>query len=121
MKKDEDKLLLRQIAKGNKRALDTIFKKYYQQLVRFAIGYMRDGADAEEIVQDVMVMLWEQSAELKIEVSVLAYLYTSVRNRALNAIKHEKVKQKYAEQQLANETKNADANELVNKIPKSNL
>ena len=111
MKKDEDKLLLRQVAKGNKQAFDSLFKKYYQQLVRFAVGYMHNGLDAEEVVQDVLVKLWEQAPTIKIEVSVLAYLYTSVRNKALNAIKHEKVKQKYVEQKMAEEKKPIDQNE----------
>lgn len=100
MKRINDKLLLRQIARGNKKSFDALFRKYYQQLVNFAIGYMHDGAEAEELVQDVMVKLWQQAADLKIEVSLQAYLYTSVRNKALNALKHEKVKQKYAEQQM---------------------
>lgn len=100
MKKDEDKLLLKQIAKQNRRAFDKLFRKYYQQLVRFAVGYTHDGGEAEEIVQEVMVKLWQQASEIKIEVSVLAYLYTSVRNKALNMLKHEKVKKKYADSQV---------------------
>lgn len=101
MEKNEDKLILHQIAKGNKKAFDVLFNKYYQQLVRFAIGYLHNGPDAEEVVQDVMVKFWEQAPTIKIEISLLAFLYTSVRNKALNILKHEKVKQKYAEQKAS--------------------
>lgn len=110
MKKNEDKLLLKQIAKGNRKAFDTLFRKYYEQLVRFAIGYMHEGAEAEEVVQDVMVKLWQQADGLKIEVSLIAYLYTSVRNKALNMLKHEKVKQKYIDQKMG-ESQNAEVPE----------
>jgi RNA polymerase sigma-70 factor (ECF subfamily) len=111
LKKEEDKLLLIQIAKGNKDAFNTLFRKYYQQLVRFALGYTHSGENAEELVQDIMVKLWEQAPALKIEVSLLAYLYTSVRNRALNQIKHEKVIKRYAEQRIAEEKQNQQVDE----------
>lgn len=114
MKRDKDKILLGKIARGNKKAFDTLFRKYYQQLVNFAIGYMHDGAEAEELVQDVMVKFWQQAQELQIEVSVQAYLYTSVRNKALNALKHEKVKQKYIDEQASRKTVVDDSDTSVN-------
>jgi RNA polymerase sigma-70 factor (ECF subfamily) len=111
LKNIEDKLLLKQVARGNKLAFDKLFRKYYEQLVRFALGYTHDGLDAEELVQDVFVKLWEQAAHIKVEVSVQAYLYTSVRNKALNVIKHDKVRQKFAEQQRANDIKTFETQE----------
>lgn len=100
MKKNEDQLLFKQIKKGNKKAFDALFKKYYTQLVRFCIGYLHDGATAEEMVQDVFVKVWENASRIDIDTSLLAYLYRSVRNHSLNYIKHQEVKKRYEKEQL---------------------
>ncbi len=52
-------------------------------------------ADAEEIVQDVFVKFWEKCSSLSPDSSIKSYLYRSVHNSCLNAIKHEKVKDGY--------------------------
>lgn len=97
--KNDDTLLFSKISKGNKAAFDALFKKYYAQLVRFAIGYVHDGSTSEELVQDVFVKIWENAPRLTISTSVLAYFYGSVRNHCLNYIKHEGIKRKYETEQ----------------------
>jgi RNA polymerase sigma-70 factor (ECF subfamily) len=96
----DDKLLFSKVTHGDKHSFDILFQKYYSQLVRFAVGYLHDGPSAEEVVQDVFVRIWENAQRIEIETSVLAYLYSSVRNQALNCIKHEKVKKKYEQEQV---------------------
>ncbi|MBN2485394.1 MAG: RNA polymerase sigma-70 factor [Bacteroidales bacterium] len=103
-----DNLLFSKISKGDKNAFDVLFRKYYTQLVRFSMGYLHDGPASEEIVQDVFVRIWENAPRIEIETSVLAYLYRSVRNQALNQIKHGHVKQKFGQQQMANPDTTAD-------------
>jgi len=98
---NDDKQLFERIKAGDRFSFDTLFRKYYAQLVRFAIGYTHDGIFAEEIVQDTFVKIWESAARISIETSVLAYLYTSVRNNSLNFLKHEKIKKKYEQDELA--------------------
>ncbi len=98
--KNDDTLIFIEIAKGNKAAFDTLFRKYYAQLVRFSIGYVHDGSISEELVQDVFVKIWENAPRLTITTSVLAYLYGSVRNHCLNFIKHEGIKKKYETEQV---------------------
>ncbi len=100
LKKNEDQLLFTQIKKGNKQAFDTLFRKYYTQLVRFSIGYLHNGVIAEEMVQDVFIKVWENAARIDIDTSLLAYLYRSVRNQSLNYIKHLEIKKKYEKEQL---------------------
>jgi RNA polymerase sigma-70 factor (ECF subfamily) len=110
-----DKSLFLTIADGDKHAFDELFRKYYAQLVRFAMGYLHDGQQAEETVQDVFVRLWENAPSISIETSVLAYLYTSVRNQSLNTLKHEAIKKKYEQEQAAAAIENpGDSGEKIN-------
>jgi len=106
LEQNNDKQLFEKISGRSKPDFDILFRKYYKQLVRFAMGYLHDGEAAEEIVQDVFVRIWENASQINIETSVLAYLYSSVRNQALNLIKHESVKKRY-EQEQAMEAKNS--------------
>lgn len=72
-----------------------MFNQYYGIMVLYAARFMDTRADAEEIVQDVFVKFWEKCSSLSPDSSIKSYLYRSVHNSCLNAIKHEKVKDGY--------------------------
>ena len=67
-------------------------------MVSFAMNYVRDKDQAEELVQDVFAHLWSKAAGIRIQVSPRSYLFTSTRNACLNFLKHEKVEQAYISQ-----------------------
>ena len=67
-----------------------MFDRYYAPLCRFAEFWLRDRASAEEVVLDVYTHVWQHAAELRIAVSVRAYLFRAVRNRALNRLRDDR-------------------------------
>lgn len=79
------------MARGDHAAFDTLFRAYYASLVGFAQSLVRERALAEELSQDVMLELWRRRESLVLQESVRAYLYQSVRNRALNHLRHERI------------------------------
>lgn len=82
----QDAELLSRLRFGNPEALDEIMLAYFNQLTRFANSIIHDHAGAEDIVQDLFTRLWTRRGSLQIS-SLKTYLYTSVRNAALNVIK----------------------------------
>ncbi len=84
-----DEKYIEQIRFGDKASFDSLFRLYYEQLYRFALRFVRDPQESENLVQDVFVKLWVQRSELSITQNAKAYLYTSVKNQALNYIKRE--------------------------------
>jgi RNA polymerase sigma-70 factor, ECF subfamily len=88
----DDRDLLDRLRRGDQAAFDAIFRAYYAQLVFAAREMLRSEAAAEDIVQDIMLVLWRRRESLVVEDSLKGYLYRSTRNRALNALRHEKVK-----------------------------
>jgi RNA polymerase sigma-70 factor, ECF subfamily len=66
---------------------EALFREHYAPLCRFVVRYTEDAAFAEEIVQDTLLTLWRDRAELRVHTSLRAYLYASARNRALNHLK----------------------------------
>lgn len=108
---------------GDITAFEMLFRTYYQPLCHYAYSFLQDKEDAEEIVQSTFLMVWEKRETLAIRTSVKPYLYAMVRNACLNAIKHEKIKQRYAGEEIALAARSHDAvsqavasNELEHRI-----
>ena len=83
--------VLGRLRAGEQDAYESIFRTYYAQLVAAAEYMVRDRAEAEDVVQDVMVELWRRRENIEVATSLKAYLYRAVRNRALNQLRHQKV------------------------------
>lgn len=86
----EDTILSKGILEGNRRIFDYIFLSHYSGLVIYATRLGLDMTAAEDAVQDVFLNLWNQRAKIYFTTSVKAYLFTCVRNKCYNILKHRK-------------------------------
>ncbi|MCR9251344.1 MAG: RNA polymerase sigma-70 factor [bacterium] len=75
------------IKKGDKKAFESVFKAYYQDLVNYSHQFIQLQAISEEIVQDVFVSYWERRDTVEIKSSLKSYLYRAVKNRTINYIR----------------------------------
>ena len=80
--------------------------------------YVNDRNIVEDIVQDFFVNLWFDAPSIQIRTSVKAYLYTSIRNRSLDYLKHLKVEEKFHKKTLL---KNESDNSFENYLAESEL
>lgn len=85
---------------NSKKEFDLFFKKYYTLFLSFACRYRLDTEEARDIVQDVFIAFWEQRENFSSILTIKAFFYRSIANRCLNYLKHEDVKNRYAETQL---------------------
>jgi RNA polymerase sigma-70 factor (ECF subfamily) len=92
---DDQYLWIRYIENEDASGFEELFKKYYLQLTRFSWRYVKSKAVAEGIVQDFFADIWENGEEMNIQGTIKTYFYRAVRNRSLNQIKHQEVKNKY--------------------------
>ena len=97
MNQPDEKDLFEKIKKGNEKAFEILFHKYYSHMCSFAAKIINDDVAAEEIVQDFFVKLWEKREQLFIETSLKNYFFRSVKNLCLNYIQHNKTKLRYAQ------------------------
>lgn len=74
---------------------ESLFRELYAPLYRYATGILSDDMQAEEVVQEVFLKLWQQRDQTNIEINIRSYLYRAVHNHCMNLLSHEKVKQKY--------------------------
>lgn len=75
-----------------------LFNDYYRQFARFAIGYIKDEAKAQDFVSDAFASYWEKKETLAEDTNAPAYILTIVRNNCLNYLQHRKVKVRAAEE-----------------------
>jgi len=83
-----DNVLFKLIAQSNVLAFDTLFVRYYKKLCYYSNNITRKNEISEETVQDVFLKVWENREFLHIEKSIKSYLYRSVYNLSLNAIRN---------------------------------
>lgn len=89
----EDLSLLDALRQGDNDAFDNLFRRYYPLLCAYAHRLV-SVEDAEEIVQEVMLWLWENREDLIIESSLNQYLFKMTYRRVLNLLTREQVKTK---------------------------
>jgi RNA polymerase sigma-70 factor, ECF subfamily len=85
---------------GDLNAFEMLFRTYYQPLCNYAHSYLQDRDEAEEIVQTTFASIWEKRNSISIRSSAKSYLFAMVRNACLNAIKHNKVRQKHVVEEM---------------------
>ncbi len=90
-----EKRWLKDLASGDEAAFNKIYDHHWEQL--FFSAYKRIGskAIAEELVQDIFLDLWTKRKKIKIKTSLHSYLAGAMKNKILDYIRHEKVKEKY--------------------------
>ena len=74
-----------------------LYTDCYEALAVYAVRMTASSDVAEDIVQSVFVDLWERRDDFDGGKDMRAFLYVSVRNRALDFLRHQKVKWRYAE------------------------
>jgi RNA polymerase sigma-70 factor (family 1) len=78
----DDQELLAQIITGDRVSFDTLFLKYYSALIWFCKSVGCNESNAEDVVSDVFLDLWQRRSKLAVHTSLKAYLYAAVKNRA---------------------------------------
>ena len=90
---DAEHVLLEEIRQGNKDAFNRMFLHFYSPLCEYASQFVSN-TDAEELVQEMMVYVWENRAYLVVEKSLKSYLFVSIKNRCYNAIRDQKLRER---------------------------
>ena len=101
--KHDDHTLVQLLQKGNVVAFDSLFEAYSPKLYGFALKYFRNEADAEELVQEVFVKVWENRQTIKSEYSFKSYLFTIALNQIRKHFKKKATSLRYLES-LQNES-----------------
>ena len=99
---------------GDLQAFNELFDRYGKRLYHFSIRYLKSAENAEEIVQEVFLKIWDNRLALSAQKSFESYLFTIARNGILNTIRKSKSEQAYLNYVKINPGKNVLLDEELN-------
>jgi len=102
----------------DKSSFKNLFELHYSPLCNFAYRITDDIDQAEDIVQDIFVKVWNDPDLLDGNKNINSYLYSMVRNRALEVIRRENISQKINQQLEYIQNNAADTNVEEEEIEK---
>ena len=89
-----EQLLLEHLRQGSVSAFRRIFELYWQRLFALAKSKVRSHEEAEEIIQNIFLTLWERRDSIEIN-NLSVYLHTAVKNRVINLVRDKITHDKY--------------------------
>lgn len=116
---------------GDKSAFNSVFQQYNQKLYFFALGYLKSDKDAEELVQETFLKIWERKEYINPELSFQAYLFkiafNFIQKKLIQKMNDEEFKHNLAEElvQFDSQTSNMvnyhfllqHINQLIDQLP----
>lgn len=90
-----DRELTTLLQEGDEKAFTEIFERYHSLLYIYAHKKLNNKQEAQDIIQEVLTTLWTRRSDFFMQTSLSSYLFTAVRNKALDLFSHKKVEAKY--------------------------
>lgn len=75
---------------GNTTAFQTVYKMYHRALYYFVKQLTDDSLEAEDIVAETFVKLWNIKERFETDNNIKAFLYITARNAGLNFLRYRK-------------------------------
>ncbi len=82
--RDTDLLLVKRVQGGDKKAFDLLVVKYQRKLMRLVSRFVRDQAEAEDVVQDAFIKAYRALPQFRGEAAFYTWLYRIGINTAKN-------------------------------------
>jgi len=77
--------------KSQHQQFEVLFNLFAGRLVSFAQSYVGNIKEAEGVVHDCFLAIWEKRDSLALDESLKSYLYSSVKNKSLNVLQKRKL------------------------------
>jgi RNA polymerase sigma-70 factor (ECF subfamily) len=105
--KYNDGQLINDIRKNDIKAFDILFAKYSKKIYGFAFRYLKSDVDAEGVVQDVFMYIWNNRGKLQTDTNFRSYLFSISMNLIRKVFRREAYKSKFLSESFATELDNS--------------
>lgn len=112
---DQDEIRLQQqLSQGSEKAFEEVFQTYFKVLAVFSKKFVQDLSIAEDLVQEVLLKLYENRRSIQFHTSLKAFLFQSVRNKSIDYLRSLKTKSDHHDQiKLLNIAESTDWNDTM--------
>ena len=102
--------LIEQLRNGDMGAFDTLYFRYSQRLYGFVVKLIKKDDDAEEIVQEVFIKIWESRKKIDTYKSFESFLFTIAYNSTITLLRKRVNERKYIDHVKSLQSNIASAN-----------
>lgn len=118
--------LLTRLKKGDMQAFDKVYKLYCHKLFSFVLKIVKSEADADDIVQEVFVKIWESKHKLHDHQLLNSFIFTIAYNGSIDLLRKRISSHKYIEHlkkssvllQAPDSTTEVEYNEFLTQLDK---
>lgn len=89
--------LLILLQKGDRVAFYLIYERYSKRLYGFVLRFLKQKEDAEEIVQEVFIKIWESKNKIDVFASFESFIFTIAYNATISLLRKRITENKYLE------------------------
>ena len=82
------------IRNGDELAFEIFFTMEFNNVAYFVAAYIGNNSAAKDIAQEAFISLWDRRDQIDPKYNIRSYLFTIARNRTLNYIRDNRLKQK---------------------------
>ena len=125
----EEQLLIKKLIKGDTNAFDLLFDRYSRKIYGFALRYLKSEVDAEGVVQDVFLYIWNSRKNIRTDTNFRSYLFTITINLIKKVFRREAYQLRFMEESPALKADNSvdeqleyaslleEVDKLIDKLP----
>ena len=105
------------LQRGDVAVFEQLYRAWFHDLCKYVSTFVPDD-DAGDIVQDVFLSIWKNRSRVtaRTDQDLFHYLLRSVRNRALDVVRHERVRDRYASAEDASQVSSEEAASSVDEV-----
>lgn len=96
-----DNILVEKLLKGDLYAFDQLFEIYAKKLFTFSMRYLKSETEAEGLVQEVFIKVWEKRKTLRSDTSFKSFLFTIAYNDILKVFRSKSYHRAYVREAVA--------------------
>lgn len=89
---DIERQLLLRISHGDQEAFKGIYDRFHRKVYTFSLRYLKSEVEAEEVVQEVFLKLWQLGPECDRIENLNGFLRALTRNRSLDILRRRAVR-----------------------------
>ncbi len=90
---EEDRKLLRESAAGNHEAFRLLVERYQRSIFRICLGFVRDPQEAEDLTQDVFLLVYKNAGRFREKSRVSTWIYRIAVNRSMNRLRYRRARE----------------------------
>ncbi len=91
----EDNIWVSYLKLGNSRAFEQLFLKYQKKLYHFGYKILKNKEEAENLVQEVFIDIWENREQINEDKSFSGYIFKIAKNKIYNILRKKINEQMY--------------------------